>query len=312
VAASVITVDGVYYLSYHCTGAHGNASHNYQNGFSTSTAGPLGPWTKNTLQPQLPAGPKGSWDSSVVASLNAVPNPDNSTEWFGWFEGGVLGGPVYGAAWGLGFATSQHGPMGPWTEFGGNPILTGGRTCDESRQNPTDKCHGLYINSMLHGEHTGNKYYMYVDAPINDSDEAPLALWIAERPEGPFKFKAYVLDGGMSKMRVWDSGRYSGGSVVYNDGLFHVMISASSEPSNKVLEAIGWATSKDGIAFTAHKYNPVATIQGGFSTAPKASLSTPWTEAMAEGSVFFEPPFIYVHHTIRWGPDNTSFAPHGR
>ena len=109
-----------YYLSTHCTGSD---AFQYQDGFSISEDGPLGPWSKTTPKPQLSFGGNSSWDRSGVASLNVMLDPRNESQWLGWFEGASLGGPTYGAAWGLGLAFSQDGPMGPWKEYAKNPIL---------------------------------------------------------------------------------------------------------------------------------------------------------------------------------------------
>ena len=51
------------------------------------------------------------------------------------------------------------------------------------------------------------------------------------QPTGPWRFKAYVLDGGGNG--TWDHGRFSGGSVIYSGGLFHVFYSASDTLDNK-------------------------------------------------------------------------------
>ena len=178
------------------------------------------------------------------------------------------------------------------------------------------------MNAILHGAHTDFKYYMYVDAPINDSDEAPLALWISDNPEGPWIFDRYVLDGGLSNTTVWDKGRYSGGSVVYSNGLFHLMISASTNPTSKAYEQIGWATSIDGKLFVPQAFNPVAGVQFVDPIrSAAASLTTPQTDALAEASIFIDDDvsgasnqsLIYAHHTIRWDSwKKTSFAPFGR
>jgi hypothetical protein len=83
------------------------------------------------------------------------------------------------------------------------------------------KCGGLYVASVQHGAHTRGEYWVYVEAPINSNDEGPLALWAAKVPEGPFSFRAYVLDGGVAK-GAWDSGRYSESRVWFFNGLFHL------------------------------------------------------------------------------------------
>ena len=51
-------------------------------------------------------------------------------------------------------------------------------------------CNGLYVGSVLHDpKYTNGEYWLYMEGPINMSDEGPLALWTATKAEGPFTFK---------------------------------------------------------------------------------------------------------------------------
>ena len=179
----------------------------------------------------------------------------------GWYEGGLT--PGSDGVWSLGLATSPH-PLGPWTKFAGNPILNGTAATDANRTFDGTTNNGLYIASVLHDpEYTNGEYWLYVEAPINLNDEGALALWTAERPEGPFSFKAYVLDGGNGG--GWDSGRYSESRVWFHNGMFHLFVTGSAvgNPSpNKINEQLGWAVSPDGIHFTQFANNPVGPFAG--------------------------------------------------
>eukprot|EP01051_Picozoa_sp_SAG22_P022239 SAG22_NODE_5253_length_1052_cov_1.397692_1_plen_206_part_00 len=184
--------------------------------------------------------------------------------------------------------------------------LSARRTCDPSREF-LEHCGGLYVAAVTYGSHTNNEYWVYMEAPINPNDEGPLALWAAAAPEGPYHFKAYVLDGGNTTGR-WDSGRYSESRVWHHNGLFHLFATASADGGadpDKVNEQIGWAVSADGIHFTEHPSNPIAPYTG----------STPQTQAMAEGHVWIDDAagLVYVFHTIRWENQSkkTPFAPLG-
>ena len=128
-----------------------------------------------------------------------------------------------------------------------------------------------------------------------------------------------MLDGGNSGH--WDSGRYSESRVQYHPGskLWHVFPTGSPDGStfgghiDKVSEQICWAVSDDGLNFTQHAHNPMAGVVRAPAIDNSHSLTTPRTEAMAEGHVWLEDgdPLIYVFHTIRWN-DNTGgdgFAP---
>lgn len=290
VAGGVSKINGTYYLIYHCTGAEG-----YSIGISTSKH-PLGPWTIPPKTPNLPRGGPHDWDRNDVASFNIMPDPNHSGQWLGWYEGGPGDG-----LWSLGFARAPH-PLGPWTKYSANPILGGHKVCDKNRSF-TGSCGGLYVGSVVHGSHTGGEYWLYLEAPINCNDEGPMALWSSNNPEGPFVFRAYVLDGG--DQGGWDSGRYSESRVMYHDGMWHIFASASSvgNPSpNKINEQIGWAFSEDGVRFSEYRSNPIAPYTG----------TTPHLAAMAEGHGWIEEPFIYVYHTIRWDDNKDPFAPNYR
>ena len=55
-------------------------------------------------------------------------------------------------------------------------------------------CNGLYVGSVLHDpKYTNGEYWLYMEGPINMSDEGPLALWTATKAEGPFTFKVGSL-----------------------------------------------------------------------------------------------------------------------
>ena len=133
-----------------------------------------------------------------------------------------------------------------------------------------------------------------------------MSLWTSRNPQGPFKFKAYILDGGLHP-GTWDAGRYSESRVWFHNGLFHLYMTASpvgNPHPNKNVEQIGWAVSQDGIHFVEHAANPIA---------PRTA-STPHTLAMAEGHVWFDDArkLILVFHTLRWDDAKDRFAPDGR
>eukprot|EP01051_Picozoa_sp_SAG22_P001977 SAG22_NODE_83_length_21704_cov_58.556584_20_plen_332_part_00 len=153
VAGGVQKVNSTTYVFvYHCLGTTG-----YQVGMSTATS-PLGPWTLPPTEPTLGV-TAGAWDKDVVASFNIIPDPDKPGAWLGYFEGGM---PASGKEdWSLGVARAP-GPLGPWTKHAGNPILDGNKTCDPSREFK-GHCGGLYVGSVLHGSHTNNEYWIYME-----------------------------------------------------------------------------------------------------------------------------------------------------
>ena len=119
-----------------------------------------------------------------------------------------------------------------------------------------DQCNGLYVAAVMYGSHTNNEYWMYMEGPINTNDEGPLALWTASKPEGPFTFKAYVLDGGLDNKGGWDAGRYSESRVEYFDGLFHLFATASAvggASPNKV----SWGGGEGGGGWVKRRQSPM-------------------------------------------------------
>ena len=243
VAGGVQKVNETYVFVYHCLGTAG-----YRVGMSTAPT-PMGPWTKPPVKPNLDV-TKGAWDKDVVASFNILPDPEKPGQWLGYFEGGMP--PSGKEDWSMGVARAPS-PLGPWTKDPKNPILDGNRTCDPGREF-VGKCGGLYVASVMHGPHTNGEYWVYMEAPINENDEGPLALWTSKKPDGPFTFKAYILDGGKHPGE-WDYGRYSESRVWYYNGLFHLFATGSpvgGKHENKLNEQIGWAVSTNGVNFTEY------------------------------------------------------------
>jgi hypothetical protein len=291
--------DDSYVFIYHCLGPQNS----YRIGMSTANR-PLGPWSKPPVKPNLDAGVKGAWDQDTVASMNIMPDPESPGSWLGFFEGGM--GPGSDGSWTMGVARASS-PTGPWTKSPANPVLSGAKVHDPARCFPGSSCNGLYVASVMHGAHTNGSFWVYMEAPINKNDEGPLALWKAQKPEGPYTFVKYVLDGGLSTGRPqWDSGRYSESKVLYQDGLWHIFPTASAvggEKANKDVEQVGWAFSADGLTFTEFPSNPIA----------PQHRTTPLTSAMSEGHALIENGFVHVYHTIRWTTDGASaFAPDSR
>jgi hypothetical protein len=82
--------------------------------------------------------------------------------------------------------------------------------------------------------------------------------------------------------------------------MFHMFYGGSKEyvPRRLTRESIGYAYSTDGMHFTKYGGNPVALRE-----------ADPNAAAFAEVHCFFEPPFIYLYHTLRYVDPAKSFMP---
>jgi hypothetical protein len=243
----------------------------YRLGVATAPH-PLGPWTRHPDNPVLDLGPEGSWDGQGVACASIL---KEGADRFHLFYSGR------GERWSIGLATGPS-PVGPWTKFEGNPVM---------------EDFG-YVGGVF--THEG-KYWLYTEHPIGATgpDYGPISLAHAERPEGPWT--AYegnpVLAPGSDHLQwhgewgTWDDGGYSEAEVTLRDGVFHIFYGAARLHPTRILsqESIGYAYSYDGLTFTKFAGNPVAMRE-----------RDPGAAAFAEVHHLFEPPLIYVYHTLRY------------
>lgn len=261
-----------YYFYYHATGA----GKGYRLGVASSTH-PLGPFKKHGDKPVLDLGPAGSWDDRYVACAMVL--KDSREKYYMWYSG--HGSQRQHRKWSIGLATAAH-PLGPWKKYEGNPIL---------------EDFG-YVGGVLKVK---GKYHLYSAYPISSTgykgDYSPLALAVAETPEGPYtKYKGNPL---MEKgdFGDWDDGGISEAEVLYHGGVFH-MFYGGTQLYGPRLESIGYAYSLDGYNFTKYLRNPVAVRQ-----------ANPNTAAFAEVHAIIEPPFIYLYHTLRYEEHNNKSFP---
>lgn len=262
-----------YYLYYHGKGEIG-----YQIGVATSKD-PLGPFRRVGDKPQLGVGPAGSWDDKYVACAFIL--KERSDKYYMYYsakgEGRdkKLGRNVYD----IGVATADN-PLGPWTKHSKNPLIW-----DFGFVGSVVKHHGRYM--------------MFNSAPLGDSGEdydvmnrdyGPLSVAVADSPEGPWNVHPEPLMH-RGQPGEWDDSGISEAEVFYASGVFHMFYGAAARARERPesLENIGYAYSFDG--FKWHKYgrNPVASRE-----------AEPNVGAYAEVHTIFEPPFIYLYHTLRY------------
>jgi hypothetical protein len=262
-AADAFRDVGTYYFYYHATGA----GKGYRLGVADATS-PLGPFKKHGDKPVLDLGPKGSWDDRHVACAMVL--KDDREKYYMWYSG--HGSSREHRKWSIGLATASH-PLGPWKKYDGNPIL---------------KDFG-YVGGVVKVK---GKYRLYCAHPISGpgykGDYSPLAVALADSPEGPWiKYPGNPL---MEKgdRGDWDDGGISEAEVLFHNGMFH-MFYGGTEIYGPRLESVGYAYSFDGFKFTKYGRNPVAKRQ-----------ANPNAAAFAEVHAIIEPPFVYLYHTLRY------------
>ena len=270
-AADIIKDHDKYYLYYHAV-----AGSSYQLGVAIADH-PLGPWKKYEGNPILEVGPEGSWDDMHAACAFIVKEKaDNFYMWYSAKGSGrdeELGRNV----WDIGLATASS-PVGPWKKYEKNPVL---------------RDFGYTGGVVRHPEN--NKYYLYAAHVIGSigPDYSPMALAIADKPEGPYvKYAGNpILKEGPTG--TWDDGGFSEAEVYYQGGAFHMFYGGAKLHPERMSsqESIGYAYSFDGIHFTKHPKNPVAIRE-----------MHPNGGALAEVHAYQEGPLIYLLHTLRYGP----------
>jgi hypothetical protein len=267
-SCDIIEDFGTYYYYYHAQPLNGQRWNppDWRIGIATAPH-PFGPWTKYSGNPVLVQGPKGSWDDGAVFSATVL---KRGTDQYYLFYGGFAAGHH---CCDIGFATASS-PLGPWKKHSGNPVL---------------RDFG-YPGSIIF--HNG-KFYLYAEYPIGSTapDYGPIALATAEKPEGPWtKWEGNpVLKAG--DWGSWDDGGFSESKVTFWEGVFHLFYGGAKryEPRMLTRESVGYAYSFDGYHFIKYARNPVARRE-----------SNPNAAAFAEVHSLFEPPFIYLFHTLRY------------
>ena len=255
-----------YYFYYHATSKNGRS---YVVGVATAPH-PMGPWVKSDKNPVLSLGEKGSWDERAVAC--AFIHKEDIDSYYMFYSG--ISGDSGPGEWSVGLAKASH-PLGPWEKISGEAPLIEGFG---------------YVGGVVKAL---GRYWMYNEHPISSTGEdyGTMSLATADSPEGPWTIREEGPVLGPGEWGAWDDGGYSESKVFYRDGVFHLFYGGVKldNPRLSSRESIGYAYSFDGINFTKYPRNPVALRE-----------HNPDAAAFAEVHSYYEPPFVYLFHTLRY------------
>ena len=243
---------------------------------------PLGPFARHGDKPVLDLGPPGSWDDQNVACAMILKEAAN--KFYMWYSG--YGHKDPHRKWSIGLAVASN-PLGPWKKHENNPILE-----DFGYVGGVVKVKGIYL--------------LYTEHPIGSTgpDYGPMSLATADAPTGPWNIHPQNPVLRQGEWGEWDDGGFSEAEVLYAGGVFHMFYGGAKLYRPRILtrESIGYAYSFDGRRFTKYGRNPVA-----------AREAQPNAAAFAEVHAIFEPPFVYLYHTLRykkpWRPEQMDRFP---
>jgi|GEM_PF-1726155 hypothetical protein len=268
--------DGITYFYYHAVGA----GQGYRLGVATASH-PLGPFRKHGMAPIVDSGPAGTWDSGHVACAMVV--KESAERYLMWYSG-----EAGDAHWSIGLATASH-PLGPWVKHPENPVLEdfgylGGvlKIGDEWR---------LYAAHPIHQPWASDPAEQH-RSPTYHTDYSPLSLAVGIKPEGPFQLhpgNPLMVQGELGE---WNEGGISEAEVLYQNGRYHIFYGASQRHGPRT-ESIGYAWSEDGLKWTQHPWNPIASRH-----------AEPNAAAYAEVHAVMQSPFVFLYHTLRYEHDD--------
>jgi predicted GH43/DUF377 family glycosyl hydrolase len=206
----------------------GHSGSTWMIGYANSTDGHT--WTKIPSVPVLDEGSPGSWDDDLVWTPSVVYEGGTYHMWYTGRDG---------AKNRIGYATSSDGIT--WSKYGGNPVLDlgPGGTWDDNE---------LYTLSVIYNGSGFEMWYGGDDNPYVRIGYAtsPDGMTWTKHPSNP------VLDLGSGGL--WDDTYVWYPSVIFDGGGYHMWYIGNDGSGNN---AVGYATSADGIIWNRYASNPV-------------------------------------------------------
>jgi len=264
--AAAIKDRDTYYLFYQASGDVPG----WQIGVATSPS-PLGPFQKQPA-PIVTPGPAGAWDDLDVASGAIL--REGSGRWAMWYSARQKNRRADG--WSVGLATAPS-PLGPWTKYKSNPLVKG-----FGRVGGVVKAKGKYL---LYGAEPSD----------NEPGRGPIVAAVGDSLTGRYIKGGPVLMPG--ETGEWDHGGFTDSGVFTTGDRIHLFASGATanDPPAAGRDSIGYAYSVDGKKFSKYGRNPVA-----------QRVAIPSVAGLTNVRAIFEPPLIYLYHTLRFPRDESS------
>jgi len=187
-------------------------------------------WTKLS-NPVLSFGKPGDFDSEHVTYGKVLHH--NNQYWM-WYSG------YNGTIWQIGLATSSDGVI--WTKYANNPVLTVGRSNEWDAQ-------GVIAPAIIFDGRIFKMWYNGNGTPFIQ------AGGYAESADGIHWQKHQRNPIFTPIPSIWESRTIGLNAVIFENGEYHLWYGAGGDATN----ALGYATSKDGINWTRYQSNPIMT-----------------------------------------------------
>jgi len=200
-------------------------------GYATSTDGMK--WSENA-QPVLMAG--SSWEGNYISGGSVIWTGSEFMMWYRGVGGQAGSSQSHGA---VGLATSPDGVA--WTKYAGNPVMTTTTVDSNFLSTP-------YVIQV------GSSFKMWYTCANPLVRTNSICYATSNDGKSWTKVSSPVLQGASG----WESGGIFSPSVIYDGTTYGMWYSGLND--NGIVPQIGYATSKDGIAWTRDPSNPILPV----------------------------------------------------